>query len=366
MEQASPQTPERKYAGADPVNATRLVAVLAGLSGVLAICFLPLEPPTKAIGDAGWPLAVMLIAANLAVAAVLIRREEPIRFGLLLSVSYGGVAGVAVLQWLGGGAGSIYQNLYLLWLLSAMGNHPPVRSVVFLAVTALAAFSPLLYDAWTAAGARQTAGDLLLWSSVGLVSLALMTYVRAQRVRLQEEERFAHRLARADPLTELGNRRAFDEALEGDIARAARTSGTVSIAVIDIDGFKEINDRYGHLEGDRCLTRIAETLTSTLRAGDRAYRWGGDEFALLFADANEEGADGAVARIAAAISDRCATPDGRPISICWGIAELSRAVGPDDLLPQADLALMANKRSRLGVESVEEPSSRGTAGSAAD
>ncbi|HMC07495.1 MAG TPA: GGDEF domain-containing protein [Solirubrobacterales bacterium] len=359
MDQARPQTPEGKYAGADPVNATRLVAVLAGLSGVLTICFLPLDPPTRAIGDAGWPLAVALIAANLALAAALIRREKPIRFGVILAVSYGGMGGVALLQWLGGGAGSTYQNLYLLWLLSAMGNHPPRRALLFLACTALAAFSPLVYEAWSAAGVRETAGDFLLWSSVGLVTLALMTYVRAQRVRLQEEERSAQRLARADPLTELGNRRAFDEALEADIARAMRTSATVSIAVIDLDGFKEINDRFGHLEGDRCLTRIAETLRSTLRAGDRAYRWGGDEFVLLFADADAEGADSAVARIAAAVSERCTAPDGTPISVCWGIAELSAAVGPDDLLPQADLALMANKRSRLGAEAVAASGSRG-------
>jgi diguanylate cyclase (GGDEF)-like protein len=359
MEHAGQQTLEGKYAGADPVNATRLVAVLAGLSGVLTILFLPLDPPTHAIGDAGWLVAVALIAANLGVAAGLIRRENPIPFGLILAVSYGGLGGVAIMQWLGGGAGAAYQNLYLLWLLSAMGNHPPARALLFLAAIALAAFSPLAYDTWSDAGARETAGDFLLWSSVGLVSLALMTYVRAQRVRLREEERSAQRLARADPLTELGNRRAFDEALEADIARAMRSSSTVSIAVIDLDGFKDINDHFGHLEGDRCLTRIAETLRTTLRDGDRAYRWGGDEFALLFADADQEGADRAVTRIATAIADRCAAPDGRPLSICWGIAELSPAVGPDDLLPQADLALMANKRSRLGGDAVEESGSRG-------
>ena len=205
------------YAGADQGNAARIVALLWVLSGLLALAFLPFDPPTAAIGPAGWAIAGVLVAGSLVGGRSVLRRRPPPRFAVLLALSYLGLAQVAALEWLAGGAGSAYQNLYLLWVGSAMGIHPPRRALTFLGATVLVASAPLLYEGWSSQAASSIATDVLLWSVLGLIMLGLMVYVRAQRVRLRAEEEQAQHLARADALTELGNRRAFDEALETEI-----------------------------------------------------------------------------------------------------------------------------------------------------
>jgi diguanylate cyclase (GGDEF)-like protein len=91
-----------------------------------------------------------------------------------------------------------------------------------------------------------------------------------------------------DPLTGLLNHRAFYERLGQELARAARAGDLVTVAMIDIDNFKLINDRHGHLAGDTALRRAAEALRVTCRAGDVASRIGGDEFAIILHDIDEE------------------------------------------------------------------------------
>jgi diguanylate cyclase (GGDEF)-like protein len=84
-----------------------------------------------------------------------------------------------------------------------------------------------------------------------------------------------------DPLTGLYNRRFFDECLERELARSARHHGPLSVAAVDIDDFKQINDAHGHAEGDRILVLLATLLKSTIRESDVACRPGGDEFVVL-------------------------------------------------------------------------------------
>jgi diguanylate cyclase (GGDEF)-like protein len=336
------------YAGADPRNATRLVGVLALLSATLAALYLPLDPPTEAIGAAGWPLAGAVTSAGIAGSLALLRRSEPLGFDFLLGISYLGLVQVLVLGWLAGWTDSAYRELTMLWIGTAAGIHPVRRALTFLAVAAVSAFAPLVVEGWTGAAAADTGADVILWVALGLVLLGLMTYVRAERVRLRDEEERAQELARADPLTGLGNRRAFDEALEAEIGRAQRASSTASVAMIDIDHLKQLNDRFGHLEGDRALEGVAGAITKAMRAGDRGFRWGGDEFAVILPDTDLEGAELALSRIADEICAACANPAGDPITVSWGAAELESGMGPTELLDHADLALMVRKRRRLG------------------
>ena len=335
------------YAGADQGNAARIVALLWVLSGLLALAFLPFDPPTAAIGSAGWVLAGGLVAGSLAGGRSVLHRQPPPRFAVLLTLSYLGLAQVAALEWLAGGAGSAYQNLYLLWVGSAMGVHPPRRALTFLGAAVLVASAPLLYDGWSSSAATSIVTDVLLWSVFGLIILGLMVYVRAQRVRLRAEEERAQRLARVDSLTELANRRAFDEALETEMARSERASSKVSVALVDIDHFKRINDEFGHLDGDRCLKQAAEAVRRAMRGGDRGFRWGGDEFALLLPDTDHEGAEQAAVRLASEILNTCSDAEGRPLSVSWGAAEATEGMTAEELLTQADLALMGQKRERL-------------------
>ena len=98
-------------------------------------------------------------------------------------------------------------------------------------------------------------------------------------------------LARTDGLTDLLNRRAFDEALETEIRRSGRSGTALSLLMIDVDHFKAYNDLYGHPAGDACLRQVAELLRNSLkRPGDVAARYGGEEFAAILPDTDEDGA----------------------------------------------------------------------------
>ena len=104
-------------------------------------------------------------------------------------------------------------------------------------------------------------------------------------------------LANHDPLTRLLNRRAFVERLEGEVARAKRYGRTFGLVIADLDHFKQLNDRYGHASGDEALVAFANVLAESLRKPDDAFRIGGDEFAVLLAEATEEDTRQVVARV---------------------------------------------------------------------
>jgi serine phosphatase RsbU (regulator of sigma subunit)/anti-sigma regulatory factor (Ser/Thr protein kinase) len=178
------------YAGADPVTARRVTALLAGLAAVLACAFAPMSPPDEAIGPAGWAVLAVFVAGCLFVVRTVLRDGERIGFDALLAIAYTGVAGVAVLEVLAGGHSS-YAALYMLWLGAGVGVHPPRRAIVFMAVVLTANALPLVYDGWTGATARAVATDSLLWLAIGAVLLVLIATVRGQRVRLRTVERSA-------------------------------------------------------------------------------------------------------------------------------------------------------------------------------
>ncbi len=337
----------RSYEGADRANATRIVAVICALTALLTAAFLPLDPPTEAIGSGGWAVALLIIALGLLSSRRLLALASPPSFNLLLPVSYAGLAATAVLEWLGGGNATAYSQLALLWVGQAMGMNPLRRALAFLLVVGLVTAAPLLYSGWSDSLAAALAANFLFAAVLGLLMLALMSYVRAQRVELREGERRAQELARSDSLTGLGNRRGFDEALEAELGRSRRASSTTSIVLIDLDRFKDINDRFGHLDGDRCLRDTAGAVVRALRAGDRAFRWGGDEFALLLPDTDLEGAEQAAERAASEVLNTCAAADGTPLSVSWGGAEAGEVMDAKELLGSADLALMALKREKL-------------------
>jgi diguanylate cyclase (GGDEF)-like protein len=140
-------------------------------------------------------------------------------------------------------------------------------------------------------------------------------------------------LARIDPLTGLLNRRAWDEALGAALARARRDGQPLSVAVLDLDGFKQFNDAHGHQAGDRLLKEVADAWRAQLREGDLLARWGGDEFALLIHD-RQAGAQRVVERL---------QDSSRGPSASAGIAEWDGVEGADQLLSRADAALYASK-----------------------
>ncbi len=157
-----------------------------------------------------------------------------------------------------------------------------------------------------------------------------------------EEMRF---LAEHDPLTRLFNRRAFNHRLRVEAARARRYAKPFALVVLDVDGFKIINDRHGHMAGDAALARVAELLNRELRAPDAAFRIGGDEFALILPEVDAESADAVVRRIAAHVEEAGAA-EGHPVTASFGVALFGVvASDPEALLRAADAAMYAAKRS---------------------
>jgi diguanylate cyclase (GGDEF)-like protein len=342
-------TGARDYEGADHQNAAQILALICTLSAALAAAFLPIDPPNEAIGDAGWAVAGAVILAGFGAGRALRGGRSSPGYGALLATSYAGLLAVAVLEWLAGGTATAYTQLVLLWLGSAMGGHPLSRALPFLAVAGLVTAAPLLYNGWSSGLAEELAATYLFSAALGVLIFLLLSYIRAQRVELRAAEREAQALARGDTLTGLGNRRAFDEALEAELGRSRRASSTTSVVLVDLDRLKEINDRFGHLDGDRCLRDTAAAIGRALRAGDRAFRWGGDEFALLLPDTDLEGAEQAAERVASEVLNTCAAANGAPLSVSWGTAEAGPAMDAGELLGRADLALLALKREKLSA-----------------
>ncbi len=159
-------------------------------------------------------------------------------------------------------------------------------------------------------------------------------------------------MSHSDVLTGLGNRRAFAEAIADDCVRARRSGQPLSLVYIDLDNFKQINDRAGHGAGDLVLQQLAAAIGHVVRDRvDRGFRIGGDEFALLLPGSSAEQAEAVVARI----EEHCARLDpvwiGGPLGISAGIAELESQEAATDFTRRADNAMYLKKLTRVEIRS---------------
>lgn len=136
--------------------------------------------------------------------------------------------------------------------------------------------------------------------TVELLSAVLV--LDLDRSRLQRSLDAAESAALSDPLTSLGNRRAFDRALEKEEARCARFGHLAGVMILDLDRLKAVNDTLGHEAGDQLLRQAAAAIRSTLRSADQAFRTGGDEFALLLPEVTTGGLGGLRDRLADALA----------------------------------------------------------------
>jgi diguanylate cyclase (GGDEF)-like protein len=152
----------------------------------------------------------------------------------------------------------------------------------------------------------------------------------------------ARALADLDALTGLHNRRFFHETLAREVARAQRYQRRLSLIVLDLDDFKAINDRVGHLAGDAVLAEAAERMLSVVRTADFACRVGGDEFGVVLPESTIGEAELLAGRIARAINSRPITSAGI-VNLSAGVAELRSADRPTDLFERADEALYRAK-----------------------
>jgi diguanylate cyclase (GGDEF)-like protein len=157
-----------------------------------------------------------------------------------------------------------------------------------------------------------------------------------------------YELVAKDGLTEIFNKRKFDEELQRELARAQRHHRPLSLVVFDLDEFKTINDTYGHLCGDFILKQVASLARDLVRPEQVLARVGGDEFAILAPETSAEGAEALASRL----RDKVASFDHRygdiqiAVSCSFGVAELRKEMTtPHDLYQAADDALLLSKRS---------------------
>jgi diguanylate cyclase (GGDEF)-like protein len=228
------------------------------------------------------------------------------------------------------GADSVVYPMFYLWIsLSAFYFFPARAAHAQLAlVGASYALTGVTADRWLiVVGTVWLAGTL-----IGLLRR------RTELLVAQLSE-----AAITDPLTGLLNHRGFEERLETMLAQSNRSGREFALAICDLDGFKSVNDRLGHLAGDDVLRRLAPLLRDALRAGDAAGRLGGDEFALLFDGSDDTGAYMVVERLRSAVASAFRDDHVR-ITVSFGLAAWPDHGGSARaLLYAADHALYAAK-----------------------
>lgn len=187
--------------------------------------------------------------------------------------------------------------------------------------------------------------------------------LRAERQEMRAMRKQLSAMALTDPLTQLPNRRHFEDVLQAELDRVRRYGGVCSVAMVDVDDFKHYNDNLGHMAGDTVLRELADVMRRELRLHDMVARFGGEEFAVLMVNTGKEKARSVLERLRADVHDhpfrhRELQPEGR-ITVSAGMASF-----PEDgntyeaLMKKADDALYAAKhagRNQVHVAGVRVP-----------
>lgn len=294
---------------------------------------------------------------------------------LLMALSLGETGS----PWVGHGAATMFVALGLITGWTAMRNYRPIVLVnvagSILIVSALLAWAPELeglevFYSWPLLGAAYLlrrrevvalgvltalAYALALTAAPGefpiatylavlVASTGVVISVRILAEQLHRLVRALHTSSSTDPLTGLLNRRSFDRRFAVTVEQALRESLPISVLLLDLDHFKQVNDLYGHERGDRALVRFADLLQAQSRAGDLIARVGGEEFAVVLAGATIEQARERAEQFATTLRDDRAV-EGLQLTVSIGVSELERGDDtPVRLLQRADAAVYRAKR----------------------
>jgi diguanylate cyclase (GGDEF)-like protein len=284
-----------------------------------------------------------LVALTLVYAAGCVSRAIPWHRASLT----GHAIAVALLQplvgaalWLTGGAGSYMAPVLVLPMLYVAYFFPP-RLAWPLAVLEIGTYaSPLL----TSPGPHHLLVQRTL--GYGVAYVAVVCTIQFLKRRLVAAERHQHAIARQDPLTGLANRRAFEEQLAARVDEAERYGHPVGVLLLDLDGFKGINDTYGHAGGDAALKALSDCLVRNFpRKSDLVARYGGEELAIVLPDTSTANAVRLAERTRQAVRDMKAAHGAQTIGITVsiGVAQLGRHESVQAWLERADRALYQAK-----------------------
>ncbi|MDX1454014.1 MAG: GGDEF domain-containing protein, partial [Gammaproteobacteria bacterium] len=241
--------------------------------------------------------------------------------------------------------------LPVVWLLLAFlfGVYTlRTRQYLLISGVTLLGYLALVYEIYQESnGGLAYEVELLHWLilATGLFWMSLVGgYVSMLRRRLAESKRELSEFAFLDPLTGVDNRRQVFRELERELSRIRRGNAkALCLAMVDLDHFKEINDKHGHLVGDGCLQRVAEKLSESLRLTDIVGRYGGEEFLAVMPDTGLAGAQIALERLRDGIANIDDLPQGAQVTVSIGVAEYREGDTIEGLLQRCDEALYQAK-----------------------
>jgi diguanylate cyclase (GGDEF)-like protein len=185
----------------------------------------------------------------------------------------------------------------------------------------------------------------------GIVRFGTLTLISSLVSRLHASVLREHLLARTDPLTGAANGRTFYEAATAEAERAGRSSQPLTLAYLDLDNFKQLNDQLGHAAGDAALVHVVRSIHPNMRTYDVLARLGGDEFALLLPETDGDGASALLDRLQQVLTQELARA-GWPVTLSVGAVTFLRPAGDVDLMIQRVDALMyrAKRKGKGRVE----------------
>jgi diguanylate cyclase (GGDEF)-like protein/putative nucleotidyltransferase with HDIG domain len=318
------------------------------ISGALLVPISLVTSHSPAV-DEGLLAAVGGAAALCGLLLLLLQRQLPRWAFHPVTVVATVLSTLAIYSW---GEGSTYGPLPYLWIaffaFYFFGFAAALAHLALIAAAFAVQLGALSLDYTPVAG----------WIATVLTLLLTGVVVATIRDRLAALIEGLTHAARRDPLTDLLNRRGFEEVFDVELERARRTEAPISLIVCDLDRFKRINDAFGHAAGDEALKRVAVCIRTVKRSFDSAARVGGEEFALLAPDCDEHGAYMLAERVRGDVERGFASGHG-PLTGSLGIATFPlHGQSPEALLRAADQALYAAKRlgrNRSVISSAEVP-----------
>ena len=312
----------------------RIAALLFGVSGLASLAaHSALTDPVPP----DWLAVLALFEIAFGVVCLLVPWQR-LSHRWLHVVPVVGTAGVALSVW---GAPEPYSEVYswlylLIAVFIAVAFRRPLALTAQVGILSLACLAPIVYGPDT-----RTAVVQAVVSVVCLVVASAV--VGGLRKRLEARQEILNTLVHRDPLTGVGNYRTLHERLAYEIARHNRHVRPFAVLVLDIDGFKAVNEQLGHLAGDRLLRNVGRALSETVRAEDTVSRQGGDEFSVLSPETDNEEAAILAQRLEAALATIDRNGGALTASIGWAVYPYDGDT-PEALLARADLAQRRAKR----------------------